>query len=125
MSDGQLSYLTLLGVLRLQRPSPALVVFDEPDLHLHSILARRVMADLETFARIAPVLVATQSDAMLDALTDPAHASVLCELDEHHATQLIRPDHEGLAQWLEDYRGLGELRAAGYESVVFPTLEAP
>ena len=125
MSDGQLSYLTLLAVLRLQRPSPALVVFDEPDLHLHPSLARRVMADFETFARTTPVLVATQSDAMLDALTDPARASLLCELDEHHATQLVRPDREGLARWLEDYRGLGELRAAGYEGVVFPTLETP
>ena len=81
------------------------------------------MADLEAFARTTPVLVATQSDAMLDALTDPARASILCELDEHHATQLVRPDREGLARWLEDYRGLGELRAAGYEGVVFPTLQ--
>lgn len=126
MSDGQLSYLALLGVLRLHRPSPpALVAFDEPDLHLHPSLARRLMTDLETFARSTTVLVATQSDAMLDALSDPAHASVLCELDEHHATQLVRPDPESLRRWLEDYRGLGELRAAGYEGVVFPTLETP
>jgi predicted ATPase len=126
MSDGQLSYLALLGVLRLHRPSPpALVVFDEPDLHLHPTLARRLMADLETFARSTPVLVATQSDAMLDALSDPARSSVLCELDEHHATRLVRPDREGLQRWLVDYRGLGDVRAAGYEGVVFPTLEIP
>ncbi len=126
MSDGQLAYLALLGVLRLQRPAlPALVVFDEPDLHLHPSLARRLMADLETFARSTPVLVATQSDAMLDVLSDPARSSVLCELDEHHATQLVRPDQESLRRWLEDYRGLGELRAAGYEGVVFPRLATP
>jgi predicted ATPase len=126
MSDGQLSYLALLGVLRLQRPSPpALVVFDEPDLHLHPALARRLMADLEAFARSTPVLVATQSDAMLDALSDPGRSSVLCELDEHHATRLVRPDRDGLQRWLVDYRGLGDVRAAGYEGVVFPTLETP
>lgn len=126
ISDGQLSYLVLLGVLRLQRPSPpALVVFDEPDLHLHPSLARRLIADLETFARSTTVLVATQSDAMLDALAAPARSSVLCELDDHYATQLVRPDPESLARWLEDYRGLGELRAAGYENVVFPTLVSP
>lgn len=126
MSDGQLAYLALLGVLRLQRPvPPALVVFDEPDLHLHPGLARRLMADLETFARSTPVVVATQSDAMLDVLSDPARSSVLCELDEHHATQLVRPDQESLRRWLEDYRGLGELRAAGYEGTVFPRLAAP
>jgi predicted ATPase len=126
MSDGQLAYLALLGVLRLHRPSPpALVAFDEPDLHLHPDLARRLMADVETFARSTPVLLATQSDAMLDALSEPSRASVLCELDEHHATRLVRPDRAGLQKWLEDYRGLGELRAAGYESVVFPMLETP
>jgi predicted ATPase len=126
MSDGQLAYLALLGVLRLHRPAPpALVVFDEPDLHLHPSLARRLMADLETFARSRPVLVATQSDAMLDVLSDPARSSVLCELDEHQATQLVRPDQESLRRWLEDYRGLGELRAAGYEGTVFPRLAAP
>jgi len=126
MSDGQLSYLALVGVLRLHRPNPPLLVaFDEPDLHLHPSLARRLMSDLETFSRYTPVLVATQSDAMLDVLGDPARSSVLCELDEHHATQLVRPDQKGLQRWLEDYRGLGELRAAGYEGVVFPRLETP
>ena len=126
MSDGQLAYLTLLGVLRLKRPvPPALVVFDEPDLHLHPGLIRRLMADLETFSRSTSVLVATHSDAMLDALTEPVRSSVLCELDEHHATRLVRPDPASLSSWLEDYRGLGELRAAGYEHVVFPTLENP
>jgi hypothetical protein len=50
---------------------------------------------------------------------------VLCELDEHHATRLVRPDPASLSSWLEDYRGLGELRAAGYEHVAFPTLESP
>ena len=126
MSDGQLAYLTLLGVMRLRRPVPsALVVFDEPDLHLHPGLTRRLMADLETFSRSTGVLVATHSDAMLDALTDPATSSVLCELDEHHATRLVRPDPASLEPWLDDYRGLGELRAAGYEHVVFPTLETP
>jgi predicted ATPase len=126
MSDGQLAYLALLGVLRLKRPvPPALVVFDEPDLHLHPSLTRRLMADLETFSRSTTVLVATHSDAMLDALTEPAMSSVLCELNEHHATRLVRPDSTDLERWLEDYRGLGELRAAGYEHVVFPTLETP
>ena len=126
MSDGQLAYLALLGVLRLRRPvPPALVVFDEPDLHLHPGLTRRLMADLETFSRSTTVLVATHSDAMLDALTEPATSTVLCDLDEHHATRLGRPDPESLERWLEDYRGLGELRAAGYENVVFPVLEHP
>jgi predicted ATPase len=123
MSDGHLAYLSLLGVLRLERPvPPSLVVFDEPDLHLHPSLARRLMADLETFGRKTTVLLATHSDAMLDVLAEPARSTVLCELDERHATRLVRPDPGSLERWLEDYRGLGELRAAGYEGQVFPAL---
>lgn len=121
MSDGHLAYLSLLGVLRLERSTPpALVVFDEPDLHLHPSLARRVMTDLEVFSRKTTVLLATHSDAMLDVLAEPARSTVLCELDARHATRLIRPDPASLERWLADYRGIGELRAAGYEGMVFP-----
>jgi predicted ATPase len=125
MSEGQLAYLSLVAVLRLQRPrAPSLVAFDEPDLHLHPGLVRRLMADLEVFGRRTPVLVATQSDAMLDALTEPASCAVLCDLNEQSATRCVRPDAEELQRWLASYRGLGELRSAGYEELVFPALEA-
>ena len=83
------------------------------------------MTDLETFSRKTTVLVATHSDAMLDVLAEPARSAVLCDLDEHHATQLVRPDPERLERWRGDYRGLGALRAAGYEGEVFPALGIP
>jgi predicted ATPase len=124
MSDGQLAYLALLGVLRLRRPVvPSLVAFDEPDLHLHPGLVRRLTSDLELLGQETTVVVATQSDALLDALTDPAHGAVLCDLDDHFATRCLRPDAEELQRWLESYRGLGELRSAGYEEAIFPALE--
>lgn len=124
MSDGQLAYLALLGVLRLQRPViPSLVAFDEPDLHLHPGLIRRLTPDLELLGETTTVVVATHSDALLDALTDPAHGAVLCNLDDHSATRCLRPNAHELQRWLESYRGLGELRSAGYEEVVFSGLE--
>lgn len=124
MSDGQLAYLALLGVLRLKRPVvPSLVAFDEPDLHLHPSLVRRLTSDLELFGQETSVVVATQSDALLDALTDPAHGAVLCDLDDRAATRCLRPDADELQRWLESYRGLGELRSAGYEEAIFPALE--
>ena len=124
MSDGQLAYLALVGVLRLKRPTPpCLVAFDEPDLHLHPGLVRRLTSDLEVFGERTTVVVATQSDALLDALADPAKSAVLCDLDEHSATRCLRPDPEQLQRWLENYRGLGELRSAGYEELIFPALE--
>jgi predicted ATPase len=124
MSDGQLAYLALLGVLRLKRPvTPSLVAFDEPDLHLHPGLVRRLTSDLEIFGQQTSVVVATHSDALLDALSDPARSAVLCDLDERSATRCLRPDAEELQRWLESYRGLGELRSAGYEETIFPALE--
>jgi predicted ATPase len=124
MSDGQLAYLALLGVLRLKRPViPSLVAFDEPDLHLHPGLVRRLTSDLELFGQGTTVVVATHSDALLDALTDPAHGVVLCDLDDRSATRCLRPDADELQRWLESYRGLGELRSAGYEEAIFPALE--
>jgi len=124
MSEGQLAYLALVGILRLKRPTPpSLVAFDEPDLHLHPGLVRRMTADLEIFARQTSVLIATQSDALLDALEDPARCAVLCDLDDRSATRCLRPDAGELQHWLERYRGLGELRGAGYEELVFPALE--
>jgi len=124
MSDGQLSYLALVGILLLRRSvTPSLVAFDEPELHLHPALIRRLTADLEVFGQQTSVLVATQSDALLDALETPARSAVLCDLDDRAATRCVRPDADELPQWLERYRGLGELRSAGYESLVFPSLE--
>jgi len=124
VSDEQLAYLALVGILRLKRPtSPSLVAFDEPDLHLHPSLVRRLASDLEVFGRQTTVVLATHSDALLDALADPAHSAVLCDLDEHSATRCLRPDAEELQRWLESYRGLGELQSAGYEATIFPALE--
>lgn len=113
-----------MGVLRLKRPTPpSLVAFDEPDLHLHPGLVRRLTSDLEVFGQRTTVVVATQSDALLDALADPAKSAVLCDLDDHAATRCLRPEPEQLQRWLESYRGLGELRSAGYEELIFPALE--
>jgi predicted ATPase len=126
MSDGQLAYLALIGVLRLKRPVvPSLVAFDEPDLHLHPGLVRRLTSDLEVFGRQTTVVVATHSDALLDALAEPARSAVLCDLDDRSATRCLRPDPDELQRWLESYRGLGELRSAGYEETIFPALESP
>jgi hypothetical protein len=43
----------------------------------------------------------------------------LCELDEHRATRLSRPDQAALVSWMAKYDGLGELRRSGYDQLVF------
>jgi predicted ATPase len=118
LSEGQLAYLAFLALVELGAHRSVLA-FDEPELHLHPSLLTRVVWLLEKASERAPVLISTHSDRLLDALHHPEQSVVLCDLDEDHGTQLRRPNKERLADWLEDYRGLGSLRADGYEAHVF------
>jgi predicted ATPase len=118
LSDGTLAYLAFVALARIPSPARTVLAFDEPELHLHPGLLARVVSMLEFVARSCPVVIATHSDRVLDALVDPAASAVLCELDDNRATRLLRPDAPMLAKWLKDFRGLGDLRSAGLESAV-------
>lgn len=122
LSDGTLALLSLVAITALDGGDPprSLLVLDEPDLHLHPSAIRYVVALLEQCAKRYPVVVATHSDQLLDCLSDPARSTVLCDLDEHRHLRLQRPDAALLAKWLPEYRGVGQLRAEGYDSLVFP-----
>ena len=117
LSDGMLAYLAFVAVFRLNG-GDGLLAFDEPESHLHPGLLARVVDFMEAAADKRPVLVATQSDALVDQLQDPAGSVVLCDLDERGATRLVRPDRSALDRWLERYRGLGDIRAAGHQRSV-------
>lgn len=124
LSDGQVAYLAQVVIAHGERPyQPSLVVLDEPELHFHPGLTVRLAQMIEGASERFPVLVATQSDAFLDTLTEPAAAAVLCELDEDRATRLSRPDPVRLRSWLEDYAGLGALRRSGFDQLVFEETE--
>lgn len=126
LSDGTLAYLGFVALFRATPArgaagwlrAPSLLAFDEPESHLHPQLLLRVLGMLEGMGEHYPVLLATHSDRLLDGLQAPAESVVRCRLDERQATRLDRPDPEALRAWLEDYRGLGDLRGAGYESLV-------
>lgn len=112
LSDGQLSYLAMVAMIRLGE-GRTLLALDEPEAHLDPELLVRVVELLEAAAERHPVLVSTQSDRLLDALSEPATSTVVCELDSSWSTRLHRLDPERLARWLRDYRGLGAIRAGG------------
>jgi len=97
----------------------SLLVFDEPELHLHPALLSPVVGMLEEISETCPVLIATHSDALLDMLAKPASTVLLCELNERGGTQLRRPNAKHLDEWLKTYRGIGSLRAEGYQANVF------
>jgi len=118
LSDGQIAYLCCVAAVEFGGLR-SLLAFDEPEIHLHPALLARVMLMLEEVAERTPVVLSTHSDRLLDMLADPAKSVVLCELDDQGATRLRRPDAGSLADWLQDYEGLGEVRARGYQAHVF------
>lgn len=118
LSEGQLAYLAFIALVELNQDR-SLLVFDEPELHLHPALLSRVVGMLEQVAKSCPVLITTHSDRLLDALANPAESVLLCELNDRGSTQLRQPDAAQLEKWLKDYRGIGSLRAEGYEAHAF------
>ena len=66
------------------------------------------------------MLVATQSDAFLDAVSDRPDALVRCRLDPERTTELARLDRTQVQGWLDHFRGIGELRREGMEDLAFP-----
>jgi predicted ATPase len=118
LSDGTLAYLAFVALFRLDRDR-SLLAFDEPDLHLHPELLMRVLGMFATAGEDCPVLLSTHSDRLLDGLPDPASSAVLCKLDEKRSTRLVRPDRNALERWMENYRGIGEIRSEGHQASVF------
>lgn len=112
LSDGQLAYLCFVAMVRLDTER-TLLAFDEPEVHMHPELLVRVVQLLEEMARSHPVIVATHSDVLLDALSDPARSIRVCELQDG-ATHLRQLDALALHKWMEDYRGVGQLRSEGH-----------
>ena len=121
LSDGQVSTLALVAIQQLRRKVlPSLVVVDEPEAHLHPGVTRRVAIGLAEAGDDWPVLVATQSDAFLDAISDRPDAIVHCRLDHQRRTELSRLDRDQVQPWLDSFRGIGELRREGLEDLAFP-----
>jgi predicted ATPase len=109
--------LAFVALFRLA-PKRSIIAFDEPEGQLHPTLVVRVAQFLESMSERQTILITTHSDRLLDALTAPEQSVVLCSLDERRQTRLVRPDAQALREWLVDYRGFGDLRAAGHDASV-------
>ncbi len=112
LSDGQIAFLAFVGIYRLPRQR-SLLAIDEPELHLHPGLLTRVVQMLASMSEAHPVLVATHSDRLLDALEDPAASVRVCDL-HGDAARLRRLDRAALGEWIGDYRGVGSIRSDGH-----------
>ena len=86
-------------------------------------MTRRIAAGLAETGDEWPVMVATQSDAFLDAVSDRPDALVHCRLDEKRRTELARLDRAQVQGWLDDFRGIEEECFSLTDMVFNPLLE--
>lgn len=119
LSDGQLSFLTLVAIAEFEADREGVIAFDELDLHQQPALLAYSVALAGRLANQRSVIMTTHSDRLLDALDDPAESAVLFERDHDGSTHALRPDREQLIKWLAAYAGLGSLRADGYAPAIF------
>lgn len=118
LSDGQLQFLGIVALCRLAAPA-SVVAFDEPEAHLHPGLQVRAIQMLARLSESAPVLLATHSRRILDAVPSPADAvRVLRVSGRAPATSVLTLDAEALARWLEEYEGLGRVLEEGLGDLV-------
>ena len=123
LSDGQLAWLAFVAMVRLNEGRSMLVI-DEPELHLHPYLLGGVITLLKGVN--APVVVATQSDRVLELLDDPASAVRVCTLEDGGRATVARVDPTELPKWIDHFGDFGRLRAAGYvPRVLQPAPTAP
>jgi len=110
MSDGMVAYLMMLTAIH-GAPDGSLIAFDEPEIHLHPSLLRRVTDRLMEASTERRVVVATHSDALLDALEEDAIGALrVMRFDREMGSMFVPLDQEVLASWRQEYR-FGALRA--------------
>ena len=106
LSDGTLRCLCLLSILCHPDPAP-LICIEEPELGLHPDALPHLAKLLITASERTQLIITTNSDILVDALTDIPEAVLVAERSER-GTTLERLNAEKLGPWLDDY-GLGQL----------------
>ena len=110
LSDGTLRYLSLLSILCHPSPPP-LVCIEEPELGLHPDILPTVAELLIEASNRMQLIVTTQSDILVDALTETPETILVCEKNDG-STTMRRLKKEDLSEWLKKY-ALGELWRMG------------
>lgn len=113
LSDGSVSLLAMLAILELKPSSRSLLVFDEPELHLHPSVVGLLADRFQLAGSEQPIVVSTHADRFLDALQNPELSAVVLERSAEGSRQ-VKLDADRLDAWLRRYAGLGEIRNAGH-----------
>ena len=111
LSDGTIRFLSLLAIL-LGADRHPLICIEEPELGIHPDAIALLAELLVKASEKTQLVVTTQSDVLVSALTDHAGSVLVCEHEPFSGTVLNRLDPQKLAFWLEKYR-LGEIWRIG------------
>lgn len=119
LSAGELHYLAIVALTHLPSAAP-LVVYDEPEVHMHPQLQLRVAGLFARLSERVPVLIATHSRRLLDGLPSPERSVRVLQRGDAGTTSALRLDARALAAWCSSYEvsGLGEALDRGLERMV-------
>jgi predicted ATPase len=110
LSDGTLRYLFLMALL-LDPTPPPLICLEEPDIGLHPDILKTVAEMLIEASQRTQLIVTTQSDTLVSALSEYPECVLVCEKDSE-GSHLHRLEPDKLKDWLENYT-LGDLWSMG------------
>ena len=110
LSDGTIRFITLLAILLRPGASP-LICLEEPELGLHPDALTLIAELLVEAAQKTQIVVTTQSDVLVSALSEHAESVVVCE-NMAGASRFRRLESEKLRFWMDKYR-LGEIWRIG------------
>jgi predicted ATPase len=110
LSDGTLRFITLLAILLRPGVSP-LICLEEPELGLHPDALTLIAELLVEAAQQTQIIVTTQSDVLVSALSEHADSVVVCD-NLGGASRFRRLESDKLRFWMDEYK-LGEIWRIG------------
>jgi predicted ATPase len=110
LSDGTIRFIALLAIL-LRPGVSRLICLEEPELGLHPDALTLIAELLVEAAQKTQIIVTTQSDVLVSALSEHAESVVVCE-NMAGGSRFHRLESDKLKFWMDKYR-LGEIWRIG------------
>jgi predicted ATPase len=110
LSDGTIRFIALLAILLKPGVAP-LICLEEPELGLHPDALTLIAKLLVEASEQTQIIVTTQSDILVSALSEHAESVVVCE-NLGGASRFRRLESDKLRFWMDKYK-LGEIWRIG------------
>jgi predicted ATPase len=110
LSDGTIRFIALLAIL-LRPDAASLICLEEPELGLHPDALTLIAELLVEASRETQIIVTTQSDVLVSALSEHAESVVVCD-NVGGASQFRRLESAKLQFWMDKYK-LGDIWRIG------------